>query len=113
MQIENTVSSVRVLASLAQVNSPFRPSPHGLYWPLAILVYQSSKKDSSDRGIFENIYIFWGGGGETGKQKILNTKSKHTNKVTFKAIQQFIISCFQHPYLLVKVNRNKWKKKKL
>ena len=51
--------------------------------------------------------------GETGKQKMLNTKSKHTNKVTFKTIQEFIISCFQHPYLLVKVNLNKQKKKKL
>ena len=53
------------------------------------------------------MFFFGGGGGETGKQKILNTKSKHTNKVTFKTIQEFIISCFQHPYLLVKVNLNK------
>ena len=50
------------------------------------------------------MFFFGGGGegGETGKQKILNTKSKHTNKVTFKTIQEFIISC-----LLVKVNLNK------
>ena len=86
-------------------------SPDALYWPLAISVYQSSKENSSHRGIFENIFIsfFLGGGrgGETGKQKMLNTKSKHTNKLTFKTIQEFIISCFQHPYLLVKVNLNK------
>ena len=82
-------------------------SPDALYWPLAISVYQSSKKESSHRGIFENISIFREGGGERGKQKILNTKSKHTNKVTFKTIQEFIISCSQHPYLLVKVNLNK------
>ena len=41
-------------------------SPDALYWPLAISVYQSSKENSSHRGIFENIFIsfFWGGGGE-------------------------------------------------
>ena len=41
-------------------------SPDALYWPLAISVYQSSKENSSHRGIFENIFIsfFWGEGGE-------------------------------------------------
>ena len=48
-------------------------SPDALYWPLAISVYQSSKENSSHRGIFENIFIsfFWGGGerGRDGKAK--------------------------------------------
>ena len=53
-------------------------SPDALYWPLAISVYQSSKEDSSHRGIFENIFIsfFLGGGGrERGRDgKAKNAK---------------------------------------
>ena len=51
-------------------------SPDALYWPLAISVYQSSKEDSSYRGIFENIFIcfFWGVGGRGRDGKAKNTK---------------------------------------
>lgn len=45
-------------------------SPDALYWPLAISVYQSSKENSSHRGIFENIFIsFFGGEGGEGERR--------------------------------------------